>query len=403
MLFRSIAIVADAVDRIQRSFKESVMLDDLRRREMIELHFYRESMIIGKRATASDLMRWDFSVMAARSYVLQLSENVKRSLDWKLKNGEIRGVAPVGFINTKDENGKSTVIKDQASAYLVKQLFEEFAIGLCTLTEIAEKANGWGLRTKSGKKLYKQFIHAMICNPFYYGDLKTEHGLFPHKYEPLISKQLWNTCQRVLEERHKKPFKYGGKDFILRGLVTDAVTGRVLSCDTKTRTYKSGGVASWTYLYSTNPDDHKKRLSIREEYVLEEMQKVFDRMVIPNDIYENTLETLRSGAKSEREYHGNAIKSLNREREALNKKIDKLVDILLDGKVDQNIFDRRMKVFKERIEEIEEELKIHENGDDSYIDCLKSLIKILNGIGDDFKGSNNDRKRSEERRVGKEC
>src|SRR5690606_35050768 len=44
----TIAIVADAVDRIQRSFKESVYLDELIRKEKIELHFYREGMVIGK-------------------------------------------------------------------------------------------------------------------------------------------------------------------------------------------------------------------------------------------------------------------------------------------------------------------------------------------------------------------
>ena len=83
-----IVIIADAVDRVQRSFKESVMLDDLIRQEKIELHFYRENMVIGKNSSSSDIMRWDFSVMGAKSYVLQLSENVRRSIDYKIKNGE---------------------------------------------------------------------------------------------------------------------------------------------------------------------------------------------------------------------------------------------------------------------------------------------------------------------------
>ena len=86
-----IAIIADAVDRVQRSFKESVMLDDLIRQEKIELHFYREGMVIGKNSSSSDIMRWDFSVMGAKSYVLQLSENVRRSIDYKVKNGEMAG------------------------------------------------------------------------------------------------------------------------------------------------------------------------------------------------------------------------------------------------------------------------------------------------------------------------
>lgn len=38
----TIALLADAVDRVQRSFKESVMLDDLVRHGKIELHFLRK-------------------------------------------------------------------------------------------------------------------------------------------------------------------------------------------------------------------------------------------------------------------------------------------------------------------------------------------------------------------------
>jgi len=84
----TVAIVADAVDRFQRSFKESVLIDELIRKEKIELHFYREAMVIGKGASSTDILRWDFSVMGAKSYVLNLSENVRRSLEYKRRNGE---------------------------------------------------------------------------------------------------------------------------------------------------------------------------------------------------------------------------------------------------------------------------------------------------------------------------
>ena len=78
----TVAIVADAVDRFQRSFKESVLIDELIRKEKVELHFYREGMVIGKGASSTDILRWDFSVMGAKSYVLNLPENVRRSLEY---------------------------------------------------------------------------------------------------------------------------------------------------------------------------------------------------------------------------------------------------------------------------------------------------------------------------------
>lgn len=89
-----VAVVFDAVDRAQRSFRETTILDDLIKKKKIELHFYRESMIIGENSSASDLLRWDFSVMGARSYVLNLSENVKRTVNFKLKTARPFGRLP---------------------------------------------------------------------------------------------------------------------------------------------------------------------------------------------------------------------------------------------------------------------------------------------------------------------
>ena len=51
----TIAVVADAVDRVQRSFKESIILQDLVDKEKIETHFNREGMIIGKMPAAAIL------------------------------------------------------------------------------------------------------------------------------------------------------------------------------------------------------------------------------------------------------------------------------------------------------------------------------------------------------------
>ena len=72
-----VALVVDTVDRLQRSFKESVQLDELRKAGKLEIHFYRENLVLNKSSNSSDLLRWDMAVMFARSYVLQLSDNVK--------------------------------------------------------------------------------------------------------------------------------------------------------------------------------------------------------------------------------------------------------------------------------------------------------------------------------------
>src|SRR5271169_5753859 len=39
-----IALVADTIDRVQRSFKESVVLEELRKEGKVEIHFMREGL-----------------------------------------------------------------------------------------------------------------------------------------------------------------------------------------------------------------------------------------------------------------------------------------------------------------------------------------------------------------------
>ncbi|CUI16869.1 hypothetical protein PNK_1252 [Candidatus Protochlamydia naegleriophila] len=75
----TIALVADTIDRVQHSFKESVVLDNLRKDGKVEIHFMQERLVLNIKSNNSDILRWNMVVMFARSYGIQLSDNIKRS------------------------------------------------------------------------------------------------------------------------------------------------------------------------------------------------------------------------------------------------------------------------------------------------------------------------------------
>jgi len=101
-----IALVADTIDRVQRSFKESVVLEDLRKEGKVEIHFMREGLILNLKSNSSDILRWDMGVMFARSYVLQLSDNIKRSKEQAAKKGIWMGLAPTGYLHGVNKKGR---------------------------------------------------------------------------------------------------------------------------------------------------------------------------------------------------------------------------------------------------------------------------------------------------------
>ena len=197
-------------------------------------------MIIGREASASDHMRWDFCVLGAKSYVMQLSENVKRSLDYKIRKGEWYGPAPLGYLNQRDDRGNSIIVVDPVRGVLVRKFFMEYASGAYTLADMQRRCEKSGLRSKTGKIVGKSSLYRTVQNPFYYGEMRIKGLIMQHCHEPLISKNVWDDCQGVLDGWSKKPFLYGGKDYLFRGLLTCAATGRVITSDTKKHTYKNG-------------------------------------------------------------------------------------------------------------------------------------------------------------------
>ena len=225
------------MDRIQRSFKESVILDDLRKQGKLTIHFYRENLILHRDSNSADLIRWDMGVMFARSYVLQMSDNIKRSKEEALKQGRWIGLAPLGYLHHADSNGEKTIIPDPEKAPFISQLFEMYATGNYSLLLLTKKMKEQGLRTKGGNPVAKSQIESMLKNPFYCGIMNTRKGVFPHYYEPIVSKEVFDSAQTIFQGYHKKPHQALAKPFIFRGLITCAKCGCVISPEIKKGKY----------------------------------------------------------------------------------------------------------------------------------------------------------------------
>ncbi|MBP6949147.1 MAG: recombinase family protein, partial [Candidatus Pacebacteria bacterium] len=255
-----ILLVVDTVDRLQRGFRESVLLDDFLKGGKLQIHFFRENLTINKDSNSSEFMRWDMAVMFARNYVLQLSDNVKRKQKHMLANGELIGRPPIGYESVYDENLKRTdVVLDLKTSHLIKRMFELYATGNYSTRTVRTEITKDGLKSKVGKPLALSMVDRILNNTFYYGMMVSVGKSYPHKYQPLITKELFDKCQRIRKGWNKKPFAYASKPFILRGLVRCDKCGCSMSPDLKKEKY--------VYYSCTNA---KKDLCSTKYYIREE-------------------------------------------------------------------------------------------------------------------------------------
>ena len=272
-----VALIVETVDRLQRSFKESVLLDELRKQDKLEINFIRENLLIHKNSNSSEIQRWGLVVFVAKSLVLQISYNVKRTYALKIKNGEWIGKAPIGYLNEKDENGNKDIKPDPARTHFIIKIFERYSTGNTSIRILKKEMEELGLRGtgKGNNPLSYSMIHHILRNPFYYGIMKIKGELYPHKYQPLIPKALFNKCQEVMLGYHKKPFKYASKPFVLRGMIKCA------DCDcTITPETTKGHI----YYSCTNYRGcHKKRDYIREEDLMKPICNVLKNIRLPDN------------------------------------------------------------------------------------------------------------------------
>ena len=376
-----IALVVDTVDRLQRSFRESVLLDDLRKAGKLEIHFYRENLVIHKNSNSADLLRWDMAVMFARSYILQLSDNVKRKFEQMRRNGVWIGKAPIGYKNIGDERNRD-IILDPEKSHFIQRLFELYATGLYSIKTLSLKISNEGLRGEFNKPLVPSMVYHILNNPFYYGEMRTCGQIYPHKYLPMISKSIFMECQRVQKGWIKKPFQYAAKTFIFRGLLRCAKCGCAMSPE----------IHKGKYIYYSCTNARKTvcntKTYVPETTLLKPIYEVLEAYnQLPQETIDEIIDMLKTSNEHETHFNAEAIKTLRNEYDAIQIKQNKLTDLLLECTIDTDIYEAKLKEFKERQRDINLQIENHTGADENYHITATTVLRLAKNAHDLFESS----------------
>src|SRR3989344_2020684 len=301
-------LLCENVDRATRNFKDAVDLDEMRKNEGLEIHFVQDGFWINKNATGNQMFMWEAKVFLAKQYLNRLSDDVKRSNEQKIQEGQWIGKAPVGYINVLDDKGKRDIMADPLRSGYIPKIYELYTTGNYSVQRIKDEIEQLGLRsnTKDPKPLSKSLIYHVLTNPFYYGMMKINGELYPHRYEPLISKELFDKARAVMAGYHKKPFRYGAKPFAFRGLIKCADCGCMITAE-RTK-------GKYNYYSCTNyKKAHKKRIYVKEEGLLATVYKVLEGIKLNDKQIADLMTDLKRTEKSKNRFFESATKRLRAE------------------------------------------------------------------------------------------
>lgn len=373
------AIVVNCVDRLQRGYKECVELDDLRSQGRIELHFYKEGLILHKNSTSSDIMRWDMGVLSAKMYVGSLRDNVIRSMEYKRENGQLQSAAPVGYLNvSKTKTTAADVIIDPERAPKVKRLFEEYAKGGRTLQDITNFARDIGLCSrlcKINKTISRGQVYQILQNTFYIGYMKSKGKIYEHYYEKFIDKELFDIVQDVMNDRKRAPSKlyYGEKQYVFNGLVKCGTCGCLMTSETRTK--PSG--KSYTYLKCNTLRAKCSQKPINEQVLLDELEKMFlNGLNVTDSMLVNIKKLVREQLKKDTEVKASDKRNITIKIEELKSQEKQLFKYLLQHKCDEETFNESKAGIRDEIAKLEKSADKYEEDNAKIEDILMNIAEI---------------------------
>ncbi len=382
---KTVAIIVDAVDRLQRNFSETTFLDSMLKAGKLELHFLRENMILNQSSKSSQKIMWDMCVLMAKSYVGSLSDNVKRSEEKMLNEGLLPGPAPIGYLNSKEDD-KKTIIIDPERGPLVKKLFEEYSTGLFSMDELVKKAKQWGLRNKrSGKPITKAQFADILQNPFYYGVMYYNKNYYPHIYEKLISQDLFDKCTEVRTGRFKRTAKRTKQPFLLSGLVRCKHCGCLLS------PYMKKG--KYVYMRHISPDGCQHTSNVGENIIVKEVQNQLQSIQFSDEQKQDLQKKLKTAYEKK---YGNKKYQLEKsktELEDLKENQAKLLDLLIAGTITDGVYKEKNNQFEQKKAQLETTIREMAEPDDSLDKAIDNVLNFSQNSFEIFKSSQIEEKR----------
>ncbi|MDR3582239.1 MAG: recombinase family protein [Candidatus Pacebacteria bacterium] len=359
------AILCWKLDRLARNMADAGRIIDLLQHSVIKEIRTHDAIHL----PSDNVLMIAVQLGMANQYVRDLSENVKRGNRTKLERGGWPNHAPFGYINNKFTK---TLYLDEKVAPFIPRLFEVYAQGGKSLKEVSEQLYAEGLRTRSGKKANKGFIHRVIRDPFYTGVMLRTGKYYQGTHEPLISKELYDTANNVLDGKlHGRQQK---RFFHLRGFMKCANCGCAITASKR---------KGHDYYFCTNGKRNceENRHYLRAEKIDEMIAEALTKLQCDKELVEIAYEAAKEKVSSEGQYSTASVEMLEKRVEAIESSQSKLADSYAAEVTPEAIYTPKMKAWSNEIVALKTEIKKLKGKSNEGVSTLEPIKNtFLQGI-----------------------
>ena len=334
--------------------------------ELKSIHFVKQGFIINKESKSSDTLIYDILLSMAKNYSKNLSEETRKGLTEKARQGHYPGNLKRGYKTVGDQGRRVWVIdKDKPDATFITRAFHLYESGNHSVKTVAQELFNAGWSTK-GNPISIGELHKLLKDPFYCGEFDWAGKRYEGKHEPLVSKDIFWSVQAQLSRRttgkyRKHFFAFGGQLLSCSGCGR-AVTGEIQRGNKYYHCTGHGGKCS-------------QKKYVREEDISKQIADSLNSLRIENPKLANwILKALKESHQDEIRYHQEVTTDLDQQHTALQNRLHFLYDEMVDKKISRQFYEQKLEQYEKQIEDVLEAKEKHVRAD---IDCLRLGANIF--------------------------
>lgn len=298
----------------------------------------------------------------ANQFIIDLSNDTKRGLDNKLKEGWLPNIAPIGYSNNVL---KHTIVKDSERFGLVRQMWNLMLTGSYTPSQILEKAsNEWGLRTRKhkrigGKELSLSGIYRVFSNVFYAGIISRKDGReFQGKHEQMITIEEFERVQELLGRKGKpRPKKH---QFAFTGVIRCSECGCLYTAERKHKLiHKTGQMKEYAYYHCTKKKKNIKCNSkaLKERDIELQIEEEIEKLTILPEFLDWALKDIRARNDTEIDDRSKIYEMQHKTLVKTQQELDELTKMRYRKLIDDDAFLKEKKILEKTICKMESNLR----------------------------------------------
>jgi hypothetical protein len=245
------------------------------------------------------------------------------------------------------------------------------------------------MTARTGKPLSISQYQFILKNPVYYGVFRYKGEMYEGIHEPIITKKLFDQCQEVMARRGHP--KMAVKTFALRGLMRCGECGRMITAEIQ---------KGHTYYRCTKRLTKCSQKYVREEDLAAQIRAIIQKVSLCNDWTAKILRELEKdkfeAVQSSRPQQQNLQDGIK----AMDDKINKLIDIYLEGSISLEEYQRKKEAFITTKKDLQEKVRDFAAGGDNWFELAKDFVTDLNKVSYALRGGNLEEYRSFLEKIG---